>query len=570
MVDWIMKRPLGINDDVLVQVDKFILPADFVILDCEVDYKVPIILERPLLATGKTLVNVEAGDLTFRVGVEKVVFLVCKSMRQPNSNETHVVINVEDPLEAVLLNHDVDEKEGLVEYVNALQGMGSYIYMSPRNFTWTLRTGRLELKPLPSHLRLARRAYYCFLDGYSGYNHILIAPEDQEKITFTCLYGTFAFARMPFGLCNAPATFQLCMIKIFTDMVEDFLEVFMDDFSVVGYSFDECLGNLDKVLARCEETNLVFNWEKCHFMVEEGIILVHKISKNGIEMDKEKIKVISNVAPPTSVKGVRSFLSKTMNDAQVNYTVTEKELLDIVFAMEKFRPYLMCTKVIIHTDHTTLRCLMCKKDSKARLMRWVLLLQEFYLEIIDRKGNENQVVDHLSRLEEEVRPHYGLEIDDSFSDEQLLAISLTGMPWFADVTNYLHGGVRTATKILSCGFYWPTLYKDGSELVKQCDDCQRAGGISKKNEMPLTTILDIDIFDVWGIDFMGPFWVKAVDLPNNEARSVVAFLKKNIFTRFGTPMAIISDVGSHFCNKAFDILLSEYGVTHKVSTPYNP
>nr|XP_016441894.1 PREDICTED: uncharacterized protein LOC107767401 [Nicotiana tabacum] len=156
--------------------------------------------------------------------------------------------------------------------------------------------------------RLAGRAFYCFLDGYSGYNQILIASEDQEKTTFTCPYGTFAFSRMPFGLCNTPATFQWCMMAIFTDMVEDVLEVFMDDFSVGGDSFEECLDNLDKVLARCEETNLVLNWEKCHFMVEEGIFLGHKISKDGIEVEKAKIEVISKLPPPTSVKGVRSFL----------------------------------------------------------------------------------------------------------------------------------------------------------------------------------------------------------------------------------------------------------------------
>uniref|UniRef100_A0A1S3XYM4 RNA-directed DNA polymerase homolog n=1 Tax=Nicotiana tabacum TaxID=4097 RepID=A0A1S3XYM4_TOBAC len=156
--------------------------------------------------------------------------------------------------------------------------------------------------------RLAHRAFYCFLDGYSGYNQILIAPEDQEKITFTCPYGTFAFKGMPFGLCNAPTTFQRCMMAIFMDTVEDYIEVFMDDFSVVRDSFDDCLENLDRVLARCEETNLVLNWEKCHVMVEEGIVLGHKISKNGIEVDKAKIEVISKLPPPTSVKGVRSFL----------------------------------------------------------------------------------------------------------------------------------------------------------------------------------------------------------------------------------------------------------------------
>ncbi|GKB64083.1 DNA-directed DNA polymerase [Tanacetum coccineum] len=125
--------------------------------------------------------------------------------------------------------------------------------------------------------RLCGNEYYCFLDGFSGFFQIPIAPEDQEKTTFTCPYGTFAYRRMPFGLCNAPATFQRCMTAIFHDMVEDFMEVFMDDFSVFGNSFDCCLANLDRMLSRCEETNLVLNWEKCHFMVKEGIVLGHKI-----------------------------------------------------------------------------------------------------------------------------------------------------------------------------------------------------------------------------------------------------------------------------------------------------
>lgn len=118
-------------------------------------------------------------------------------------------------------------------------------------------------------VKLAGKEYYCFLDGYSGYNQIPIAPEDQEKTTFTCPYRTFAFRRMPFGLRNALATFQRCMTAIFSDMVEKFVEVFMDDFSVLGESFDDCLTNLTNVLKRCEETNLVLNWEKCHFMVKK-------------------------------------------------------------------------------------------------------------------------------------------------------------------------------------------------------------------------------------------------------------------------------------------------------------
>lgn len=156
--------------------------------------------------------------------------------------------------------------------------------------------------------RLAGHEYYCLLDGYSGYNQIVIAPKDQEKTTFSCPYGTFAFRWMSFGLCNAPATFQRCMMAIFSDIVEKNLEVFMDDFSVFGDSFDSCLENLVMVLRRCVETNLVLNWEKCHFMVQEGIILGQKVSARGMEVDKAKLETIENLPPPTSVKGVRSFL----------------------------------------------------------------------------------------------------------------------------------------------------------------------------------------------------------------------------------------------------------------------
>ena len=314
--------------------------------------------------------------------------------------------------------------------------------------------------------RLARNEYFCFLDGYSGYNQITIAPEDQEKTTFTCPYGTFAFRRILFGLCNAPGTFQRCMMAIFLDMVEKSIEVFMEDFSVIGSTFDNCLYNLTLVLKRCMETNLVLNWEKCHFMVRGGIVLGHHISERGIEVDQAKIEIIEKLPPPTSVKGVRSFLGhagfyrrfiqdfskvskplsnllmqgvpfkfnnpcmntfellkkklisapivvapdwnlpfelmcdasefavgailgqrkekvfyaiyfacQTINDAQLNYATTEKELLAIVFAFEKFRPYLIGNKTIVFTDHSAIKYLMMKKDAKPRLIRLVLLLK---------------------------------------------------------------------------------------------------------------------------------------------------------------------------------------------------
>ena len=131
---------------------------------------------------------------------------------------------------------------------------------------------------------------------------IPIHPSDQEKTTFTCPFGTFAYRRMPFGLCNPPATFQRCMMSIFSDFVENIMEVFMDDFSVHGSSFDNCLANLEKVLERCEQVNLVLNWEKCHFMVREGIVLGHLVSERGIEVDKEKLKSLKKCYLPLRSK----------------------------------------------------------------------------------------------------------------------------------------------------------------------------------------------------------------------------------------------------------------------------
>nr|GEW18765.1 reverse transcriptase domain-containing protein [Tanacetum cinerariifolium] len=335
--------------------------------------------------------------------------------------------------------------------------------------------------------RLAGNEFYCFLNGFSGYIQIPINPPDQEKTTFTCPYGTFDYRRMPFGLCNAPGTFQRCMMKIFHDMIEKTMEVFIDDFSVFGDSFLSCLSHLDTMLQRCEDTNLVLNWEKCHFMVKEGIVFGHKISKNRLEVDRAKVDVIAKLPHPTTVKGVRSFLghvgfyrrfiqdfskiarpmthlleketpfvfsndcinafetlkkklteapilvvpdwnlpfelmcdatdfaigavlgqrktkhfqpihyaSKTMTEAQIHYTTTEKEMLAVVYAFEKVRPYLVLSKSIMYTDHPALKYLLSKQDAKPRLIRWVLLLQEFDIIIRDKKGTENLAADHLS------------------------------------------------------------------------------------------------------------------------------------------------------------------------------
>ncbi|MDV3181268.1 MAG: reverse transcriptase family protein, partial [Candidatus Phytoplasma australasiaticum] len=146
--------------------------------------------------------------------------------------------------------------------------------------------------------RLSEKGWYCFLHGYFRYNQIVIVLEDQEKTIFTYSYSTFAFKRKPFGLCNAPATFERCMMSILSDMVESTIEMFMDDVSVVGQSFEECLLHLHNVLRWCIESHLVLNCEKYHFIVKEGIVLGHRISGKGIKVDKAKIKVIEKLPPP--------------------------------------------------------------------------------------------------------------------------------------------------------------------------------------------------------------------------------------------------------------------------------
>ncbi|KAL4302814.1 hypothetical protein GQ457_10G009600 [Hibiscus cannabinus] len=546
-------QPEGKIEDILVQVDKFIFPADFLILDNK-----PSIEQPPKLELKQLPEQLKYAYL----GENETLPVIISSKLQADQEERLIAtlrqhkealgwtiadikgINPTICMHKILLddNHkptvdaqrrlnqamkDVVRKEilkwldaGIIypisdsEWVSPVQCVpkkggitvisnekneliptrtvtGWRVCMDYRKLNKATRKDHFPLPFIDQMLdRLAGKQFYCFLDGYSGYNQIAIAPEDQSKTTFTFPYRTFAFRRMPFGLCNAPATFQRCMIAIFSDLNEDCLEIFMDDFSTFGENFDSCLSNLEKVLKRCKETNLVLNWEKCHFMVDEGIVLGHKISSKGMEVDKEKIEVISKLPPPTTVKGIRSFLghagfyrrfiedfskitkpfcslleqgrpfefnndctkafnllkqklvttpiveppdwklpfelmcddsdyavgvvlgqkkgkifhhvyyvSKTLNDAQVNYTTTEKEMLAVIFAFDKFRSYLIGTKVIVHIDHSTIKYLLSKKDAKPRLIRWILLLQEFDIEIIDRKGTENQVADHLSRLE---------------------------------------------------------------------------------------------------------------------------------------------------------------------------
>ena len=168
------------------------------------------------------------------------------------------------------------------------------------------------------------------MDGYSGYNQIVVNPEDQEKTTLTCRYGVFAYRKVSFGLCNALTTFQRCIFSNFTDMIEKCIEVFMDNFSMFGSSFDDCLANLNLVLKRCVETNLVLNYEKCHFMVTKGIVLGHKISHKGREVDKAKVEVIEKLPPTVNIKGIRSFLGMLYKRFIKDFSKNSKPLCNLL------------------------------------------------------------------------------------------------------------------------------------------------------------------------------------------------------------------------------------------------
>nr|GEW70616.1 reverse transcriptase domain-containing protein [Tanacetum cinerariifolium] len=614
-LDRSVSKPIGIAKDVKVKVGVFHFSVDFVVVDFEPDPRVPLILGRCFLKTGRALIDVHKSELTLHIGNEAITYNLDQTSRYSANYDqmTANKIDVTDEaceggglsmLEAIL------NSEPLPPFPNHEQSVPLFKNELKAYEAKTIKSSvdeppEVELKDLPPHLE------YPFLEGDNKFPVIIakefgdeeksalikvlkshkqaiawklsdiqeveklldagliypisdspwvspvhcvpkkggftvvkneenkliptrLVTEWREKTMFTSPYGTFAYRRMPFGLCNVPGTFQRCMLAIFHDMVEKTMEVFMDDFSVFGNSFENYLSRLDKMLQRCEDTKLCLNWEKSHFMVKEGIVLGHKISKNRIEVDKAKVDVITKLPHPTTVKGVRSFLghdgfyrrfikdfskisrpmthllekdtsfiffedcikafqtlkkklteapilispnwdlpfelmcdasdfaigavlekryekhfrpihyaSKMLTEAESNYTTTEKEMLAVVYAFEKFQSYLIMNKCIVHTDHSALKYLFAKKDAKARLLRWVLLLQEFDFDVLDTKGDENLTADHLSRLE---HPYENVldpkEINETFPLEKLSTVTFRGdssTPWFADFANY-HAG----------------------------------------------------------------------------------------------------------------------------------
>nr|GEV28969.1 reverse transcriptase domain-containing protein [Tanacetum cinerariifolium] len=318
-------------------------------------------------------------------------------------------------------------------------------------------------------------------------------------LIFDSPWGTFAYRCMPFGLCNAPDTFQRCMMAIFHDMIDKTIEVFMDDFLVFENSFQTCLSHLERMLKRCEDTNLCLNWEKSHFMVKEGIVLDHKISKNGIKVDKAKVDVIAKLPHPTTVKGIQSFLGHASF-----YRRFIKDFSKIAKPMTR----------------------LLKKDTPFLFFK---------------------------------------ECVESF---QILKRKLIEAPIFIAPD-------------------WDTPF----ELMCDASDFAISavlGKISQRDEMPQNSIQVCEIFDVWGIDFMGPFsssrgnkyilvavdylskWVEAKALPTNDARVVCKFLK-NLFAKFETPepLSVIEERTSIMTNKLDDALWA-FRTVYKTPIGYTP
>ncbi|GJV93622.1 reverse transcriptase domain-containing protein [Tanacetum coccineum] len=339
--------------------------------------------------------------------------------------------------------------------------------------------------------RLAGNEYYYFLDGFSGYFQILIDPQDQEKTTFTCPYGMFAYRRMPFGLCNALGTLR------------GFLLI------------------LPLPFKRCEDTNLVLNWEKCHFMVKEGIVLGHKILKSEIEVDRAKVDVIAKLPPPTE-------------------------------AFETLKKKLTEAPILVAPDWDLPFEIMCDASDFAV---GAVLGQQFDVEIRNKKGAKNLAADHLSRLENPHQSDPEKKITETFPLETLGMVTFLGdsnTPWFADIANYHarnfivkgmssqqkkkffkdvkhyfwddpylfriyadqvirrcvygqeaidiltachnrptgghHGANYTAKKVFDSDFYWLMSYRDAHDLVTRCNTCQCQGKISQRDEMPQNAI----------------------------------------------------------------------------------
>nr|GEX77607.1 DNA-directed DNA polymerase [Tanacetum cinerariifolium]GEX87926.1 DNA-directed DNA polymerase [Tanacetum cinerariifolium] len=602
LADHSISRPVGVVEDVFVKVVTFHFSADFVVVDFDADPRVPLILNRSFLKTERALIDVFEGELTLHE-VLSFSYVIASGNPTPYYD---LIVSTTSPTLTSFGNSDI-----LLEEVDA------FLALEDDPTSLEVDQSYVKLKDLPPHLEHAflegdnkfpviiakdlsveekialitvlkshKRAIAWKLSDIKGidpefYTHKILMEEDFEP---TVQHQRNVNPKMPnvikqedlklldaglvYPISDSPwvspvhcvpkkgGTFQRCMMAIFHDMFEKTIEVFKDDFFVFENSFQSCLSHLEKMLKRCEDTNLCLNWEKSHFMVKEGIVPSHKISKEGIEVDKAKVDVITKLPHPTTIKCIQSFLghagfychfikdfskiarpmtrllekdtpfifSKQCVEAfqTLKRKLTEAPILiapdwDMPLKLscdasdfaigavlgqrqeKHFRPihYASKTMTEAESNYTTAEKEISRgKDSKAILLRWVLLLQEFTFKVIDTKGSENLVTDHLSLLE---NPHQNVlepkEINESFPLETLNLVSTrgnSGTLWFADFVNY-HAR-NLAIKGMSSQqknkffngvkhYFWdnPFLFKIcADQVIRRCVHGQKAIDILKR------------------------------------------------------------------------------------------
>nr|GEV82612.1 reverse transcriptase domain-containing protein [Tanacetum cinerariifolium] len=376
LADRSISLPVGVAEDVYVKVGSFHFLADFVVVDFDVDPRVPLILERPFLKTGRALIDVFEGELTLRVGKEAITFNLDQTSRY-SANYSDMTAKRIDVIDMACIEYSQEVLGFLIPSRGDILLLEAFLNDDPsspplnqRNYLPEVRkelkiceakTSKssvdgpivVELKALPPHLE------YAFLEGDDKLPVIIAKDLSVEEKTALITVLKSHKRAIAWKLSDIKGTFQRCMMVIFHDMIEKTMEVFMDDFSIFGNSFQSCLSHLEKML-------------KSDFAI--GAVLGQRQNKH--------FRTIH-------------YASKTMTEAESNYTTTEKEILAVVKALEKFRSYLIMNKSIVYTDHSALKYLFAKKDSKARLLRWVLLLQEFTFKVVDTKGAKNLVADHL-------------------------------------------------------------------------------------------------------------------------------------------------------------------------------
>nr|GEU83666.1 reverse transcriptase domain-containing protein [Tanacetum cinerariifolium] len=513
--------------------------------------------------------------------------------------------------------------------------------------------------------RLAGNEFYCFLDGFLGYFQILIDPQDQEKTTshalmelsltvacpsacvmlpekchFMCKEGTVLGHKISKSgievdrakvdvTAKLPHPTTVKGVRSFLGHV-GFYRRFIQDFSKIArpmtHLFEketpfvfskDCIDSFETLKKKLTEALILVvpNWNlPFELMCDGSDFLI------GAVLGQRKTKYFQPI----------HYASKPMTEAQIHYTTTEKEMLTVVYAFEKFRPCLILSKSIVYTDHSALKYLLSKQDAKLRLLRWVLLLQEFDITIHDKKGSENLAADHLSRLENPYKDVLeNKDINENFPLETLGSISSGSTPWFADIANFhaenfIKKGLTSQQKKKFFKdvkhYFWDDPYlfwicadqiirrcvhgQEAINIIKACHEgltgghhganlttkkiCDAGKEKSHKEMKGLKTLFKFVKSLTYGVSIsLGPFpssrgnryilvavdylskWVEAKALPTNDTRVVFKF-SKSLFARFETPRAIISDRRTHFFNDQFAKVMTKYGVTHRLATAYHP